>query len=51
MTNLFFGTLWFIMIVVIVEPAMVGEWTAQRDIAYSSIMSEYWGDMDVEYDQ
>ena len=46
MANLFFGTLWFVMIVVIVDPEMVGEWKAQRDIAYDSIMIEYVSDME-----
>jgi hypothetical protein len=46
MTNLFFGTLWFVTIVVIVDPEMVGEWKAQRDIAYDSIMIEYVSDME-----
>ena len=46
MTNLFFATLWFVMIVVIVDPEMVGEWQAQRDIAYDSIMIEYVSDME-----
>ena len=46
MTNLFFGTLWFVMIVVIVDPEMVGEWQAQRDVAYDSITIEYVSDME-----
>jgi hypothetical protein len=46
MHGLYIGTLWFVMIVVIVDPEMVGEWMAQRDIAYDSIMIEYVSDME-----
>ena len=46
--NLFFGTLWFFMIVAIASPETVGEWEARRDTGFFSIMDEYYGDMDME---
>ena len=48
--NLFFGTLWFFMIFVVLSPEVVGEWQAQRDITYSSIMNEYVSDWDMDFE-
>jgi len=44
--NLFFGTVWLIMLIVIAAPEAVGEWQAKRDVAYDSIWGEYWMDCD-----
>jgi hypothetical protein len=44
--NLFFATLWLVMLVAIFSPEVVGEWQAQRDIAYDSIWSEWVVDCD-----
>lgn len=34
--NLFFATAWFIMIGMIMIPESVGEWRAERDVAYDA---------------
>jgi hypothetical protein len=44
--NLFFGTVWLIMLIVIAAPEVVGEWQAKRDVAYDSIWGEYLMDCD-----
>ena len=44
--NLFFATAWLIVLVFVFSPETVGQWQAKRDVAYDSIMSEYWMDCD-----
>lgn len=34
--SLFFATLWLVVVVCIFQPNAVGEWQAQRDIAYDA---------------
>ena len=35
-----------VLMIVVFEPKVVGEWQAQRDIAYDAIWSEYVSDCD-----
>jgi hypothetical protein len=44
--NLFFATLWLVLVTVIFAPEVVGQWQAKRDVAYDSIWSEYLMDCD-----
>jgi|TARA_R110002126_G_scaffold40481_2_gene119113 hypothetical protein len=40
--NLFFATLWLVMIIAILSPTVVGEWEAKRDQAYDNIMTGFY---------
>jgi hypothetical protein len=42
--NLFFGSLWLIMLVLIANPGMVGEWQAQRDVMYNTKWAQIMGE-------
>jgi len=44
--NLFFGTLWLIMVTVVFSPETVGEWQARKAVAHDAIWGEYWMDCD-----
>ena len=44
--NLFFATLWLVLVTVIFAPEVVGEWQARKAVAYDSIWGEYWMDCD-----
>lgn len=49
-SNYFNNILKFIVLVVIAialdHPEKIGEWKAQMDIGYDSVMTEYWADCD-----
>lgn len=44
--SLFFFTLWLVMVVCVFSPNSVGEWQAQRDIAYDKVVNEAYKDID-----
>ena len=46
--SLFFFTLWLVMVVCVFSPNSVGEWQAQRDMAYDSVFEYKFGNDTVE---
>jgi hypothetical protein len=44
--NLFFGTLWLVLVTAVFSPETVGEWQARKAVAHDAIWGEYWMDCD-----